>query len=63
MTPVPTMDDFDAAFSTLRREQADGFLVPPSPLTNSHPIPLAKLGLRWRLPGCSETRTMSRQAA
>jgi putative tryptophan/tyrosine transport system substrate-binding protein len=30
---------------------ANGFLVPPSPLTNSQPGPLAELGLRYRLPG------------
>jgi putative tryptophan/tyrosine transport system substrate-binding protein len=51
MTPVRTVEDFDAAFSTMRREQANGFLVPPSPLTNSYPLPLAELGLRYRLPG------------
>jgi putative ABC transport system substrate-binding protein len=51
MTPVRTVEDFDVAFSTMIREQADGFLVPPSPLTNSQPIPLAVLGLKYRLPG------------
>jgi putative tryptophan/tyrosine transport system substrate-binding protein len=51
MTPVRTVEDFDLAFSTMTRERADGFLVPPSPLTNSQPIPLAELGLRFRLPG------------
>jgi putative ABC transport system substrate-binding protein len=51
MTPVRTVEDFDPAFSTMARERADGFLVPPSPLTNSQPIPLAELGLRYRLPG------------
>lgn len=34
MTPVQTIDDFEGAFSIMRRERADGFLVPPSPLTN-----------------------------
>jgi putative ABC transport system substrate-binding protein len=51
MTPVQTIDDFEAAFSIMRRERADGFLVPPSPLTNSQPRPLAELGLKFRLPG------------
>lgn len=51
MTPVRTVADFDGAFSTMKREQADGFLVPSSPLTNSQPAPLAELGLRYRLPG------------
>ncbi len=51
MTPVRTAEDFDLAFATMMRERADGFLVPPSPLTNSQPIPLAELGLKHRLPG------------
>jgi putative ABC transport system substrate-binding protein len=51
MTPVRTVEDFDAAFSTMAQRRADGFLVPPSPLTNSQPVPLAELGLRYRLPG------------
>jgi putative ABC transport system substrate-binding protein len=51
MTPVRTVEDFEQAFSTMARERAYGFLVPPSPLTNSQPIPLAELGLRYRLPG------------
>jgi putative ABC transport system substrate-binding protein len=51
MTPVRGIEDFDLAFSTMMREQADGFLVPPSPLTNSQPIALAELGLRYKLPG------------
>jgi putative ABC transport system substrate-binding protein len=51
MTPARTAADFEAAFATMKREQADGFLVPPSPLTNSQPAPLAELGLRYRLPG------------
>jgi putative tryptophan/tyrosine transport system substrate-binding protein len=51
MTPVQTVDDFEGAFSIMQRERADGFLVPPSPLTNSQPRPLAELGLKFRLPG------------
>src|ERR1700722_1835829 len=51
MTPVRTVEDFASAFSTMKREAADGFLVPPSPLTNSQPVALAELGLSYRLPG------------
>jgi putative ABC transport system substrate-binding protein len=51
MTPIERVTDFEAAFATLRREQADGFLVPSSPLTNAERIPLADLALRYRLPG------------
>jgi putative ABC transport system substrate-binding protein len=51
MTPVQTIDDFEGAFEIMRRERADGFLAPPSPLTNSQPRPLAELGLKFRLPG------------
>ena len=38
MTPVRTVEDFAIAFATMQREQADGFLVPSSPLTNSQPV-------------------------
>ena len=51
MTPVRTIEDFAIAFATMKREQADGFLVPPSPLTNSQPAALAELGLSYKLPG------------
>jgi putative ABC transport system substrate-binding protein len=51
MAPVSSVADFDTAFATLAREQAAGFLVPTSPLTNSQPAPLAQLALRHRLPG------------
>ncbi len=51
ITPVTTVEDFGPAFSKMLRERADGFLVPPSPLTNSQPAPLAELGLRHNLPG------------
>jgi putative ABC transport system substrate-binding protein len=51
MTPVRTVEDFAIAFATMQREQADGFLVPSSPLTNSQPVALAELGLKYRLPG------------
>jgi len=51
MTPVRTVDDFDAAFSTMKREQADGFLVRRRRITNSQPTALAELGLKYKLPG------------
>jgi putative tryptophan/tyrosine transport system substrate-binding protein len=51
MTPVRTIDDFDPVFSLMKRERADGFLVPPSPLTNSQPVLLAELALQYGLPG------------
>src|SRR6476661_3958498 len=44
MAPVRTVEDFAIAFATMQREQADGFLVPSSPLTNSQPGALAELG-------------------
>ncbi|MGH6641614.1 MAG: ABC transporter substrate-binding protein [Bradyrhizobium sp.] len=51
VTPVQSTEDFEPAFAILAREKVDGFLVPPSPLTNSQPVPLAELGLKHRLPG------------
>jgi putative ABC transport system substrate-binding protein len=51
MTPVRTVDDFATAFAAMKRDEADGFLVPPSPLTNSQPAALADLGLKYKLPG------------
>lgn len=51
MTPARTVDDFAIAFATMKREEVDGFLVPPSPLTNSQPAALADLGLTYKLPG------------
>jgi putative ABC transport system substrate-binding protein len=51
MKPVQTVDDFGAVFSTMKQERADGFLVPPSPLTNSQPKLLAELAFKYMLPG------------
>jgi putative ABC transport system substrate-binding protein len=51
MIPVRALQDFEPSFSAMAREQAGGFLVPPSPLTNSQPAALAELGLKYRLPG------------
>jgi putative tryptophan/tyrosine transport system substrate-binding protein len=57
MTPIRTEDDFEQAFANMKSAMADGFLVPPSPLTNSQPGPLAELGLRYRLPGMFGNKT------
>ncbi len=51
MTPVRTVDDFEQAFSSMKDAMAGGFLVPPSPLTNSQPGALADLGLKYKIPG------------
>jgi putative tryptophan/tyrosine transport system substrate-binding protein len=51
ITPVQEVGDFEVALSRLARENADGFLVPTSPLTNSQPAPLAQAALKNRLPG------------
>jgi putative tryptophan/tyrosine transport system substrate-binding protein len=51
MLPIETVADFDGVFSTMKRERADGFLVPGSPLTNTQRSPLADLELQYRLPG------------
>ncbi len=51
LTPGRTVEDLDAVFATMTRERVDGFLVPPSPLTNSQPVQLAELALKHRLPG------------
>jgi putative ABC transport system substrate-binding protein len=51
MTPVRETADFARAFASMKQEQADAFIVPPSPLTNSQVTPLAELELLHRLPG------------
>jgi len=51
MTPVRETADLSDAFAVMRQEHVDGFIVPPSPLTNSQVAPLAELELRHRLPG------------
>jgi putative tryptophan/tyrosine transport system substrate-binding protein len=51
MAPVRETADFSRAFANMKQEQADGFIVPPSPLTNSQAAPLAELELQHRLPG------------
>jgi putative ABC transport system substrate-binding protein len=49
--PMRTIEDFEPSFATMAREQVAAFLVPTSPLTNSQPVALAELGLKYRLPG------------
>lgn len=51
MAPVRETADFAGAFAILKQEQADGFVVPPSPLTNAQAGPLAELEREYRLPG------------
>jgi putative ABC transport system substrate-binding protein len=51
MLPIESVADFEGVFATMTREQADGFLVPGSPLTNTQRTPLADLELKYRLPG------------
>jgi putative ABC transport system substrate-binding protein len=51
MIPIRSIEDFEPSFVTMIREQVTAFLVPPSPLTNSQPVALAELGLKYRLPG------------
>ena len=56
MVPARTADDFERAFSTMSREGVTGLLVVSSPLTVSHPAPLAALALKYRLPGMFGTK-------
>lgn len=49
--PAKAEGDFETAFLTMKERNADGFLVPSSPLTNSRPEALAALGLKHRIPG------------
>jgi putative tryptophan/tyrosine transport system substrate-binding protein len=51
MIRIRSIEDFEPSFVTMMREQVAAFLVPPSPLTNSQPVALAELGLKYRLPG------------
>ena len=50
LLPVRVAGDFDAAFSTMARKGAAGFLVVPSPLSTSHRAALTKLALQHRMP-------------
>jgi putative tryptophan/tyrosine transport system substrate-binding protein len=56
LVPARTVEEFDAAFSTMTRERMGGFLVIASPLSFSQRVPLAELALKHRLPGMFGTR-------
>jgi putative tryptophan/tyrosine transport system substrate-binding protein len=56
LVPAGTVEEFDAAFSTMTRERMDGFLVVASPLSFSQRAPLAELALKYRLPGMFGSR-------
>jgi putative tryptophan/tyrosine transport system substrate-binding protein len=48
---VQTIDDFASAFSQMKRERVDGFVVISSPLTSTRREQLAQFALEHRLPG------------
>jgi ABC-type uncharacterized transport system substrate-binding protein len=51
MILVTAAEDFDGALATMAREQSDGVFVHASALTTrSHPVLLAELALKYRLP-------------
>ena len=49
--PLSKVEDFDEAFSLMRRERVDGFLCLSSPLFFSQRARLAQLAIKHRLPG------------
>jgi putative ABC transport system substrate-binding protein len=51
LVPARTVEELEGAFSTMTREQMDGFLVIASPLSFSQRVPFADLALKHRLPG------------
>jgi putative ABC transport system substrate-binding protein len=51
LVPIRAAEDFEGAFATMAGEQADGFLVVPSPLFTSYRATIAELALKRRLPG------------
>ena len=51
MVPARTVEDYEAVFSTMSREQVGGFLAVTAPLFISHRTRLADLALKHRLPG------------
>ena len=56
ITPAQTVPEFDAAFATMTRERAEGFLVLASPLSVLQRGRLAELALEHRLPGMFGTK-------
>jgi hypothetical protein len=53
MTPVRTVEDFAVAFSTLKREHADGFSCATITAHRFAAAALADLGLNTSCPVCS----------
>jgi putative ABC transport system substrate-binding protein len=51
VVPARTVEDFDAALTTMTRERAGGFLAVASPFTHIQRAPLAALALQHQLPG------------
>jgi putative ABC transport system substrate-binding protein len=49
--PLSKVEDFDEAFSLMKRERVDSFLCLSSPLFFSQRAPLAQLAIKHRLPG------------
>jgi putative ABC transport system substrate-binding protein len=56
LVPARTVEEFDAAFSTMTRERMGGFLAIASPLSFSQRVPLAELALKHRLQGMFGSR-------
>ena len=51
MIPVAAAEDFEGALATMARERSDGvFVVQSSLMGRSHPVLLAELALKRRLP-------------
>jgi ABC-type uncharacterized transport system substrate-binding protein len=51
MVPTRTREDFDDAFSTMTREGVGGFVVVASPLIVAERVALARVAVKYRLPG------------
>jgi putative ABC transport system substrate-binding protein len=56
MVPAQSVEDFAAAFAAMAQEGADGVFVAGSSLTASHPVRLAELALKHRLPSMFVSR-------
>jgi putative ABC transport system substrate-binding protein len=56
LLPARTVDDFAGAFTTMVREQTDGFIDIISPLSTGQRSALVELALRLRQPGVFGTR-------
>jgi putative ABC transport system substrate-binding protein len=51
MVPTRTREDFDDAFSTMTQEGVGGFVVVASPLIVAERVALARVAVKYRLPG------------